>query len=567
MIADTILLLELRWQLSWNTWRRRTRWRKLLYLLSMLWLVGTVGGFSGFVGWGSALIVQRLLGAGLEPLMPGLILTAAVAILLLSSFSLALGALFFSNDLELLMAAPVSRRAVFVAKLLDGALWYYAIIAITAAPALAAYGWRLHYQFWYFLLALLTLAGAPLLTAGIGALAVMLIARYAPAHRVREVLGFMAAIFGLSCSLLGQTSRLWVEQLEQFENDPQALLAGVERLTALPLPTLAAGRGLAAAGHGDLGASLLELTVFLLITFGFFALCVVFTDRLYSSGWARLQGAGVARRSQRDQERARRRGALVHAPQMLTIPLKDWRVIVRDLRNFAQILSPLLLVPFIYINIVVSGGNRARNNLTELIGRLDNGGALTFVELGLAGSVLFVTALVFARIGLTGISMEGKSWWLLKAAPLRPWDILRGKFLSAYIPFALLDSLLMLGAAVWRQFSLSAALYTTLGTLLLGVGIIAICVGLSVPWARLDWDDPRRMSSGWGSLIAFVVQSLYALLGLAFLALPALATLWLPDWTAAAWIIGPACALALTAAVSASILAFGAGRLVHVGES
>lgn len=567
MIADTLLLLQLRWQLNWNNWRKRTRWRKILTLVGVLWLTVLGGGLSGAIGWGSAAVVRRFLGAGLEPLVPGLILTAAALILLFSAFSIALGSLFFSNDLELLMVAPVNRRAVFLSKLLDGIAWYYAILAITAVPGLFAYGWRLGYQVWYFLFALLTLLGAPLLTAGIGALAVMLVARFAPAHRVREVLGFVAAIFGLSCSLLGQTSRLWAERFEQFESDPQALLAAVERFSNVPLPTLVAGRGLAAAGYGRVGASLLDLAVFLLITFGFFALCVVLADSLYTSGWTRMQSTGTARRSARDQARARRGGALVNAPSLLTIALKDWRVIPRDLRNFAQMLSPLLLVPIIYINIVTNGGPRGQANISQFLGRFEGGGPLTLIEIGLAGSVLFIASLVFTRVALTSISMEGKSWWLLKAAPLGSWELLRGKFLSAYIPFVGLHLLLMLGAAIWRRFSLLAFTYTTLGTLILGAGVMAVCVGLSVPWARLDWDDPRRMSSGWGGLIAFIIQTTYTLIGLAFLALPALAAMWLPAWAPVAWLIGPAGALVLTFAVSFPILSFGVQRLARVGES
>ncbi|QLQ08498.1 MAG: hypothetical protein HZY76_22635 [Anaerolineae bacterium] len=62
------------------------------------------------------------------------------------------------------------------------------------------------------------------------------------------------------------------------------------------------------------------------------------------------------------------------------------------------------------------------------------------------------------------------------------------------MPFAIVNLILLAGAAVWRQFGLLTFVYCALGTLLLGVGIMALCVGLSVPWARLDWDDPRRMS-------------------------------------------------------------------------
>lgn len=566
MIADTWLLLQLRWQMSWNGWRHRKLSRKLLSLLGLGFLAVFLIPFAASIGYGSAALVQFLGGTAVEHLMPGLILTAATALLLVSAFGIALGSLFFSNDLELLMAAPIDRRAVLIAKLLEGILWYYALLAATALPAMWLYGWRLEYQLWYYPLTVLVLIGAPLLTAGIGALAVMLVARFAPARRVREVLGFVAALFGLTCSLLGQTTRLWTDRLEAFETNPEAVLQSIETLANLPIPTFTAGRGLVAAGRGDVGSGLLTMVVFLALTFGFFAVCVLLADRLYASGWTRMQSAGSARR---DRKRGVRGGALATAPAMLTIPLKDWRVIPRDLRNFAQLLAPLLIVPIVYLNII--NGPRSRNGQDVLLVYLDRFDSssmpITLTELGIAGSVLFIAALVFTRIALTGISMEGQSWWLIKAAPISAWEVLRGKFLAAYVPFAITNTILLVGVAIWRQFGLLAFMYCTLGTLLLGAGIMALCVGLSVPWAKLDWDDPRRMSSGWGGLIAFILEIIYIGLGLGFLALPALAYTFRPEWAGMAWFAGITGALVITAIVSFPLLAFGAQRLARVGEA
>ncbi len=566
MIADTWLLLQLRWQLTWNGWRHRRLSRKLLYLLGLGFMAFMLVPFSASIGYGSAALVEFMGGSAVEHLMPGLILTAATVLLLLSAFGIALGSLFFSSDLDLLMAAPVDRRAVLVAKLLEGVLWYYALLAVTALPAMVLYGWRLRYQFWYYPLTVFVLIGAPLLTAGIGALAVMLVARFAPARRVREVLGFVAAIFGLSCSLLGQSTRLWVDRLESLETNPQAVLDSVERLANLPIPTFTAGRGLVSAGHGAVGSGLLAMLLFLVLTFGFFALCVWLADRLYASGWTRMQSAGSARR---DRKRGARGGFLATAPASLTIPLKDWRIIPRDLRNFAQLLAPLIIIPIVYLNIVNGPRNRSGEDvLLNYLNRLDIGSIpITLTEIGIAGSILFIAALVFTRIALTGISMEGRSWWLLKAAPISAWEILRGKFLAAYVPFAIVNLILLAGAAVWRQFGLLTFVYCALGTLLLGVGIMALCVGLSVPWARLDWDDPRRMSSGWGGLIAFILEVIYLSIGLGFWALPALAYTFRPEWAGMAWFIGITGAIVITAIVSLPPLAFGARRMGRVGDA
>lgn len=566
MIRDTWMLIQLRWMLSWNGWQHRKLSRKLLSILGLVFVGGSLAFVAGSVGYGSAFLVRFMDTASVEPLLLGLILTAATLLLLVSAFGIALGSLFFSNDLELLMVAPVDRRAVLISKLLEGIVWYYALLAVTALPAMVLYGWRLGYLFWYYPLTILTLLGAPLLTAGIGALAVMLIARFAPARRVREVLGFVAAIFGLSCSLLAQTTRLWTDRLEAFETNPEALLESIENLARLPIPTFAAGRGLASAGQGALGSGLLAMVVYLALTFGFFALCVFLTDRLYATGWTRMQSAGSARR---DRKRGVRGGFLASAPALLTIPLKDWRVIPRDLRNFAQLLAPLLIVPIVYFNIV--SGSRVRSGedvIAALLNQFDGGTLpVTISEIGIAGSVLFVAALVFTRIALTGISMEGQSWWLIKAAPISAWEVLRGKFLAAYVPFAITNVVLLAGAAIWRQFSLLSLVYCIFGTLLLGAGIMALCVGLGVPWAKLDWDDPRRMSSGWGGLIAFILEVIYIGLGLGFLALPALAYAFQPQLVGLAWLVGISGVLVVTALVSFPLLAFGASRLGRVGEA
>src|SRR5438552_1148288 len=210
MIADTWLLLTLRWQLAWNKFRSRKPAAKALSVIGMVWIGVVAGGLSSLVGGAAGVLLRNNPEQGLDTVIPGLILTGATFLILLSSFGVALGALFLASDLELLMAAPVDRRAVFISKILDGMGFYYATVAVTAVPALITYGLGIGYGPLYYLLALVAVIGTPLLPAGLAAILVMLVARFAPARRVREVLGLMGALFGITCGLLGQTSRLWL---------------------------------------------------------------------------------------------------------------------------------------------------------------------------------------------------------------------------------------------------------------------------------------------------------------------------------------------------------------------
>lgn len=566
LLSDTWLLLALRRQVAWNGFRSRRRASQVFTAVFLTVVLGLGAVGTANIGWLIGSLLRRFPQPALEGLIPGLILSAIAVILLLSSFGVALGSLFLASDLETLMAAPVDRRAVFVSKLLDGMGWYYTIIAVMALPALAAYGAALRYGPLYYLLSALAVLGAPLLPAGVGAVLVMLVARFAPARRVREVLGLVAALVGVSCSVVGQTSRVWGVRLREAGIEPRTLLDDLRNLAALPIPSFVAGRGLVAAGRGDWLPALGNVAGFFLLTFGIFAGCIWIADTMYATGWVRMQSSGSARRSRaRAAREAARAGWLGHAPVALAIALKDWRVIPRDLRNFAQLLSPLIILPAVYINLLAGGGRRSFNPVSE-IGRLTAGSIDprgVFVAIG----ILTATTLVCGRIASTSISREGRSWWLLRVAPISGVELLGGKLTAAVIPFFLLSTPLMAGAAWWLGFSPFGALYGWFGIQLIGTGMLALGLAFGVPWARLDWDDPRRMGSGWGALLSVLSSALYSALVGGLLCLPLAVSALLPLYSPAAWVFGPGAGIAVSLGVIALSLQFGSSRLAYVGET
>jgi hypothetical protein len=566
VIADTWLLVSLRWRMQWNSLRTRSLLRKLGLGFVALWLVLGVGGFSAALGYGAGRLLHEVPTWHLDALIPGTILTVITLFLLLSSFGTELGSLFLTNDLDLLMTAPVDRRAVFISKMLDSVSFSYLILSFTAVPALVTYGLGLGYGPLYYVLMVIAVFAAPLLPAGLGALLVMLVARFAPARRVREVLGLAAALFGMSCALISQTSRLWMRDLFDPSSAQAAdLIAQVQAIANLPIPTMIAGRGLTAAGTGDLAGALSGLALFLLLTIGFFALCVVIADRVYLTGWVRMQSSGSAARSQARVARdAANSGWLGRAPAYLAVALKDWRVIPRDLRNFAQMLWPLLMLPVLYINVLGGAGRQrfdpgaAANEFTR--GQADLSGVF------IAALILWLTSSIFTQIATTGISMEGKSWWLLKIAPISPAELLRGKFVVAWVPYVILSTVLFVGAAIWKGFSLFGFVYGWFGVELLGAGFLLVALGFAVPWAKFDWDDPRRMTSGWGWVFTTITQYLMGIIGGLLLALPLIAQVFAPQWVLLAYAVGVLATVAGVAVVSFLVVQFGLSRLPSAGE-
>jgi ABC-2 type transport system permease protein len=575
MLRDTWLLVSLRWRILWNSFRHRSVVTQVFTVLGSV-VLGVFVTFALFgVGWGLGTLLHDYPDRDLAALLPGGLLTAITLLILLTSFGVALGSLFLANDLELLMSAPVDRRAVFLSKMLDGMLPSYTILLVTALPALIAFGVGQGWGPLYYLLVVLTLLVLPFFPAGLGALLVMLVARVAPARRVREILGFAGALFGLSCGLLGQTSRFWVPDLVGgpggAKPDVQALLDSVRGLASLPIPPLMAGRGLVSAGFGDWDLLLVSYGGYLLSTVGFFALCVWLADHLYAAGWVRMQSSGSSKRGRaRSVRAAARSGWLGRAPAWFAITLKDWRVLPRDLRNFAQMLAPLALLPFAFFSLVAGfnttsggGGRGGRGNPFDSFGGVSHGALGVFVSVGVLVALLFV----FGRLAETSISMEGKSWWLTKAAPLSPAELLFGKFMSAAIPFTIVGIIFMVSAAIWRGFTFVWFLYGLYGVLMLGLGLLAVAVGLSVPWAKLDWDDPRRMLSPQTAIFTMIGWFVLGLMGGGILCLPFLLEAFNPGLVGVMMLLAAVLSTLVTGAVAYGVFRFGMNRLWSVGEN
>lgn len=575
MLTDTWLLLTLRWHVLWNSFRHRSTVTKIFTVLGSLLIGGFVTFTAAGIGWGLGLLLHQYPDRDLAALLPGAILTVITLLILLSSFGVALGSLFLTSDLELLMSAPVDRRAVFLSKMLDGMLPSYTIILVTALPSLIAFGIGQNWGPLYYLLVLLTLIVLPFFPAGLGSLLVMLVARVAPARRVREILGFAGALFGLGCGVLGQTSRFWIPNLVGgpggTQANVQALIDDVRGFANVPIPPLLAGRGLASAGLGDWVPLVVSYSGYLLFTVGFFVLCVLLADRLYAAGWVRMQSSGSSKRGrERSARAAARAGWLGRAPAWFAITLKDWRVLPRDLRNFAQMLAPLAFLPFAFYSMVTGfnqtqagGGRGGRGGPVAVLDGLSHGALGVFV----AGGVLVALLFVFARLAETSISMEGKSWWLTKAAPLSPSEVLFGKFMSSAIPFVILALIFMISAYIWRRFDFVWFLYGLYGVLMLGLALLAVAVGLSVPWAKFDWDDPRRMLSAQSSIYTMIVWVVLGLMGGGILCIPLLFDTFNPELVGVMMVVSAVLSTVVTGAVAYGIFRFGMGKLSGVDEN
>ncbi len=109
------------------------------------------------------------------------------------------------------------------------------------------------------------------------------------------------------------------------------------------------------------------------------------------------------------------------------------------------------------------------------------------------GISLFVSWALLSRLALMSFSQEGRSYWMLKSAPVSPIQLLVAKFLVAYLP--------PLGVGTAFMVIISIVQRADLGTVVYGLAMIAFsiagAVGVNLAFGaagtNLKWQNPRRM--------------------------------------------------------------------------
>lgn len=511
-------LLRLRVRISYNGFRHAKIGRKILLIFTALMVLG----FAGFIFFLSTLLLgflrspelTRYADLNATPLLqavPVLTLSGMFIGILVTSFGVLLQALYLSGDMDFLLASPVPIRAVFVTKLLQAVLPNLGLISLFSLPILFGLGISGGYNFLYYPLLILMLIALALVASGFSSLLVMLVVRVFPARRAAEIIAFLGATFAIICSQLGNFTNTLADETdfsgEQFSGAANLLV----RANTLWLPLNWAGRGLVDIGEGRwLSGTFLTLSTLGLCALGFwFALATA--ERWYYTGWARMQ---VVARKKKPVRTAPPRadastsltlstgvgaGLSSWADRLLTAPVraivgKDFLVLRRDLRNLSQMVSPVIFGVLYTLMIFRSGGEPPPGR-----GEAPDWFMESFrvvLSYGNVGMALFVGWMLLIRLAGIGFSMEGRNYWLLKAAPLSAAQLLRAKFVVAYLPTLALGGVFLIVISIVQGISPGGFLYSLVAFVFSLAGMNGILIGSGAAGANLNWDDPRKMNAG-----------------------------------------------------------------------
>ncbi|MEO7104018.1 MAG: hypothetical protein ABI311_11580 [Gemmatimonadaceae bacterium] len=456
-------------------------------------LLSVVGGFFWLFVFG---VTFRLLkyfknvpeiGSLLAAKLLGLVLISFLGLLLLSNVITALSTFFLARDLDLLVGTPVDWLAVYGAKLTETLVNSSWMVVLMAVPIFTAYGIAYDGGWWYPLVALATVIPFLVIPAALGAMLTLLLVNIFPARRTRDLLSVITVIAAAGIVLAFRLIR--PERLAR----PEGFRSLVDFLAVLrtPASTWLPSDWVQTGLLGWLRYQTDALPFYLLwsTAAALVAIGAILHWRLYAAGYSKSQ-EGAGRATVRE---TRKQSAFLLAFPVTRreLVLKEIHIFFRDTTQWSQLILLVVVVVVYVFNIryLPLGGTGISFFLANII---------PFLNLILAG---FVLASIAARFLFPSVSLEGRTWWLLKSSPLSMRDLLWAKFWVGTVPLLALAIAIVFTTDVLLQVN-AFMTAVSIGTItLLTFAIAGLAIGTGTIFPQFETENAAQIPTSFGGLI------------------------------------------------------------------
>src|ERR1700687_2547520 len=419
------------------------------------------------------------------------------SILLFSNIITALSTFFLSGEIDRLLAAPTRRGVFFCARFTDTMIESSWMVVVFAVPAFLAYGIAHHAGPLFYVATVVTLPAFLVIPAAIGVAITALLVNVFPARRTRDILVLMSvvavAVLYLMLRML-QPERL--VKPEAFASFVQ-FLAAMQTPSSAFLPSTWATEILYPVLDGRSGSAVFYLLLLLSTAAAFGILCEALMARLYLPGWSKAQEGRKARFTQQPAwERAMRIITMPFAPQTRLLAIKEVKTFFRDTSQWSQLILLLaLVVVYVYnFSVLPLGGSPLVTFYFKNV--------IAFLNLALAG---FVTASVAVRFVLPSISLEGKSFWIAKTAPLPLSRLWWSKFWVSLVPLLVLGEVLVVATNYYLRVIPLMMWLSTITLFCMTFSIVALGLAVGAAYPKFDADNAAKVAAGVGGLVYMIL--------------------------------------------------------------
>ena len=439
------------------------------------------------------------IGSVLAGKLLGLILVGFFSILLLSNIITALSSFFLARDLDLLVSAPVDWLKLYMAKLLETLVHSSWMVVLMSVPMFAAYGVVYEGGPLYPLIVIATFLPFLIIPTIIGSAITLLLVNIFPARRTRDILSVIAVMAAGGIVVLFRLVRP-----ERFAR-PEAFRSLVDFVALLRgptspwLPSEWVQRAIMA--WLDVKTDLLPYYLLWSTAAAAFVLGALLHRRLYAIGFSKAQESAQrwvkAGRMSKVSNRLLSRFGVVRRE----LVLKEIRVFFRDTTQWSQLilLAVLVMVYVFNIKFLPLRGEGVTFFLRNVV---------PFLNLVLAG---FVLSSIAARFIFPGVSLEGRTFWLLRSSPMSVRQLLWAKFWVGTLPLLLL-ALAIVGITDYLLQVTAFMFMVSIGSItLLTLAIAGLALGFGTIFPQFDTENAAQIPTSFGGLV-FMMTSI-ALIG------------------------------------------------------
>ena len=437
-----------------------------------------------------------------------------LSFLAFSGIVTSLSTFFLSEDLRLLLAAPVSRDRLFYSrfvKTVGQAGW---MVATFLVPVVMGVGLARCAGLHYYATAVLTLVPFVVIPVAVGSVVTLILVNVFPARRARDILTLMGLLFAIAIVMMLRFLR--PERLLSVESLPDiaAFFSTLQSPVTPLFPSFWAGETLFASlqgSHdwlhfGSLWTTALALLVLTRAAFG----------RYYFTGWSKAQEARKARFTRlRFLDSLAR--ALPAGPAGRHLFVKDIKVFLRDTTQWSQLLLLLALMLVYLYNFRVLDLDR----IPYMSGVVKN--AYAFVNLGMAA---FVLSAVAVRFVFPSVSAEGPAFWIVRTSPVPMRTFLWSKFWTGLVPVLLVAEALttasnyFLGAAPFLRVLGAVAIF------FMTFALVGLATGMGAIYPRFNAENLTQVAGSYGGIGYMVLAVLFILVEVSLLGWSSSIRLW-----------------------------------------
>ena len=444
---------------------------------------------------------QEMIGDILARHLLAMVFLTFFSMLIFSHIITALSNLYLSQDLELCYSSPASLAELFLSRSFYTVIDSSWMLLVFGLPVMIAYGVVYSAGLNYYLSLIYVSFPLIIISASLGIMIVMVLVRFFPAQRARDIIMYLSIILIILLYLLFRFLRP-----ERLVN-PDAFISIAQYLGALKAPS---SPYLPSHWATDLlwarltmytGSQILNYLLLWSTAFAMVVIDIWLAGLIYSEGFSKAQEA--KRRSRVGKRILEKIVSVITrplGPDTTSLIAKDVRTFFRDNSQWSQLLLlGALVVVYIYNFSVLP---LERSPIKSIY--LQN--ALSFLNIGLAG---FVISALSARFIFPAVSSEGQAFWIILSSPLSPRRFLWSKFFAYLLPMLILSEVLIIYTNYLLKVTPFMMALSSVTIFFLVFGIVALGVGLGAVYPNFNHENIAQVATGFGGLVYMISSSVF----------------------------------------------------------